>query len=56
MASLETGEMFTEKQVQSMSIGTRAKLKLVGITSEEEKMLDGMNRKDRRAWLKTKKK
>lgn len=56
MASLSTGEMFTDEQVSKMTEPQKAKLKIVGINPEEEKLLSRMNRKDRRAWLKKNKK
>lgn len=52
MASMETGKMYTDEQVSKMTEPQKAKLKIVGITSEEEKLLSGMNRKGRRDWLK----
>ncbi len=56
MASSETGEMFTQEQYEVMTPQKREKLKLVNITPQESAMLEGMNRKDRRAWLKANKK
>ena len=56
MASTITGEMFSDEQVKKMSAEQKEALKIVGLTSEEEKLLSGMNRKGRRAWLKINKK
>lgn len=56
MASMATGEMFTDKQFNKMTGAEKTKLKIVGLTSEEEKLLVGMNRKGRRVWLKANKK
>lgn len=56
MTSTETGEMFTQEQYDDMPVEKREELKIVGITPQEEQMLKGMNRKDRRAWLKANKK
>jgi hypothetical protein len=56
MASTETGELFTDEQYKAMSVEKRAELKIVGITSEESQMLSGMNRKQRRDWLRANKK
>lgn len=56
MASTETGELFTQKQYDEMPITKRQELGIVGITPEEAKMLSGMNRKDRRNWLRENKK
>ena len=56
MASMETGEMFTQEEYNAMPVQKRAELKLVNVTEEESQMLSGMNRKDRRIWLKANKK
>ena len=56
MASTETGEMFTQEQYEALTPQKREELKIVGITPQESEMLSGMNRKDRRAWLKANKK
>lgn len=56
MASTETGEMFTDEQVNKMTVEQKESLKIVGITPDEENLLSGMNRKGRRAWLKKNKK
>ena len=56
MASTTTGEMYTDEQVRKMSAEQKEVLKIVGLTPEEEKLLSGMNRKNRRAWLKIHKK
>ena len=56
MASIETGEMFTQEQFEAMSIEKRAELKIVGVTPEEQQLLGGMNRKQRRDWLRANKK
>ena len=53
---MATGEMFTDKQFNKMTGAEKTKLKIVGLTSEEEKLLVGMNRKGRRVWLKANKK
>ena len=53
---MATGEMFTDEQVNKMTDTEKTKLKIVGLTSEEEKLLTGMNRKGRRVWLKANKK
>jgi len=52
MASLSTGEMYTDEEVSKMTEPQKAKLKIVGITPKEQELLSTMNRKDRRAWLK----
>lgn len=56
MASIGTGEMFTQEQYDQLTITQRAEMKIVGVTPEESEMLSGMNRKQRRAWLKANKK
>ena len=56
MASIETGKLYTDAQVAQMPAEKKEALKIVGITPEEEKLLSGMNRKGRRAWLKQNKK
>ena len=56
MASISTGEMYTNEQVNKMTVAEKTKLKIVGLTPEEEKLLVGMNRKGRRTWLKANKK
>lgn len=49
---METGEMFTDEQVSKMTEPEKVKLKIVGITPQEEEKLSNMNRKGRRNWLK----
>lgn len=56
MASLSTGEMYTDEEVSKMTEPQKSKLKIVGITPKEQELLNTMNRKDRRAWLKKNKK
>ena len=56
MGSTETGELFTEAQYQAMPIKVRKDLGIVSITPEESEMLTGMNRKQRRDWLRANKK
>lgn len=56
MASTSTGEMFTQEQYEALTPQKREELKIVGVTEQESQMLQGMNRKDRRAWLKANKK
>ncbi len=56
MASTSTGEMFTQEQYEALSPRKRDELKIVNLTPQESEMLAGMNRKDRRAWLKANKK
>jgi len=56
MASTETGEMFTQEQYEALTPQKREELKIVGVTPQESEMLSGMNRKDRRAWLRINKK
>ena len=51
-----TGEMFTQQQYDQLTITQREKVKIVGGTPEESEMLSGMNRKQRRAWMKANKK
>ena len=56
MASTSTGEMFTQEQYEALTPQKREELKIVGLSEQESQMLQGMNRKDRRAWLKANKK
>lgn len=56
MASTETGEMFTDKQFAEMTEEKRQDLGLVRLTPQEEQLLRGMNRKQRREWLRKNKK
>lgn len=56
MGSTETGELFTEYQYKAMPMWERKELGIVGITPEESNMLSGMNRQQRRTWLRENKK
>lgn len=56
MASTSTGEMFTQEQYEALTPEKREELKIVGLSEEESQLLQKMNRKDRRAWLKANKK
>jgi hypothetical protein len=56
MGSTETGELFTQEQYDAMPLTRREELKIVGITPEESAHLQGMNRKDRRDWMRKNKK
>jgi hypothetical protein len=56
MGSTETGEMFTQEQYDAMTVVQRAELGLVRLNTEESKTLEGMNRKQRRDWLRKNKK
>lgn len=56
MASINSGEMFTQAQYEEMTPQEREDKQLVNLTPEESQMLQGMNRKDRRTWLKANKK
>lgn len=54
MASTETGQMFTEIEYEKLP--DVAKKNLVKLTPEEEQLLKGMDRRERRAWLRANKK
>jgi hypothetical protein len=56
MASSVTGEMFTQEQYEALTPQRREELKVVGLSEQESQELQGMNRKDRRVWLKANKK
>jgi hypothetical protein len=56
MGSMETGELLTEEQYQALYLEKRTELKIVGINPEESAMLQGMNRKQRRDWMRKNKK
>ena len=56
MASTETGEMFTQEQYDAMPEQKRVELKVTQLTPQEAQMLEGMNRQQRRVWLKQNKK
>ena len=56
MASTETGEMFTQAQVDAMPEPKKAELGIVKLTADESAMLATMNRQQRRKWLKDNKK
>lgn len=56
MGSMATGETFTQNQYEAMTPQKREELKIVSITPEESEVLQGMNRKDRRDWLRANKK
>lgn len=56
MASINSGEMFTQAQYEAMTPKEREDKQLVNLTLEEQQILEPMNRKARRAWLKANKK
>lgn len=56
MGSMSTGEMFTQDQYDNMPIQKREELQIVGLTPEEAEHLKGMNRKERRTWMRANKK
>lgn len=56
MGSTKTGELFTQEQYDAMSAVRRAELGLVPISPTESVSLQGMNRKERRDWLRDNKK
>ena len=56
MVSMETGEMFTQEQYDATPLAKREELKMVGVSEQESQMLQGMNRKERRNWLRAHKK
>lgn len=56
MASIDSGEMFTQEQFEAMTQAERAKKKIVNLTPQESQYLANMNRKQRREWLKANKK
>lgn len=54
MASLESGEVFTDDEVAQMSIKELQDKKVVRMTDAEQRATQGMNRKQRRAFLRRK--
>lgn len=56
MASTETGELYTQVQYDKMPIAERDQLGIVNISPEESRLLSGMNRRQRREWLRANKK
>jgi hypothetical protein len=48
---MATGDMYTQEEVDAMSVVQRAQLKLVRLNSAESATLEGMNRKQRRDWM-----
>lgn len=56
MDATNTGEMFTDEQIQEMTIKDFNAKGIVKINSDEETLLAGKNRKERRLWLKANKK
>lgn len=52
MASSVTGEMFTQREYDEMSLQHRAELDIVRITPEESKTIEPMSLEERKAWLK----
>lgn len=53
MASITTGEMYTQKQFDAMSVTERASLDLVQVAPQEEATLESMTLEQRKDWLKT---
>lgn len=56
MGSTETGELFTQAQYDSMPAEKREELGAVRLSPAESKQLEGMNRKQRRDWMRKNKK
>jgi hypothetical protein len=52
MASVSTGEMFTNEEVEAMTPQRRQELDLVRVTPSEQAHLETLKSAERREWLK----
>jgi hypothetical protein len=56
MGGIESGNLYTQEEYDAMPVARRVEEKVVGITPQESQMLQGMNRKQRREWMRANKK
>lgn len=56
MGSMSTGETFTQEQIDTMTEEKREKMQIVELTPEDQQQIQGLNRQQKRDWMRANKK